>query len=160
MKENVKKEKALLPIRHFDDMRYEITSYLDYRKKGLLFAQPEGIAIKDGNDGIMVENIYDGRVFSRITFPKKYNQKNLRIFDIQTLSKKGKLSPKETIGLYTRKYEDLESTPNRPNEQQEKALTALYKKINASLIPLNDQAWQRKLELENKKETKQKKKSI
>ena len=149
--EEERKKTALLPIRNFDDMRYKITSYLDYKNKGFIKELPEGLIITNGKDGIRVENIYDGRIFSIVSFPKNDKKKNLRIFEIQTLSNKGKLSPKETIGLYTRKYETLESIPNRPNEQQEKALVALYKKVDYELTPLNDKAWNQKIELKNNK---------
>ena len=160
-KEEERKEAALAPIRSFDSIRYAVSSYLNYRKKGLISQLPEGLKITEGKNGIKVENIYQGRTFCTITFPKEYKQKNLRIFEIQTLSKKGNLSAPETIGLYTRKYENLESVPNRPDERQANALLSIDKKINVSLSPLNDEAWHKQCELEKQKrlflERKQKK---
>ena len=162
-KEEERKEAALAPIRRFDSIRYEVYSYLYYRKKGLISQLPEELKITEGKNGIKVENIYQGRTFCTIAFPKEYKQKNLRIFKIQTLSKKGSLSAPETIGLYTRKYEKLESVPNRPNERQANALLSIDKKINVALRPLNDEAWHKKCELEEQKrlvlERKQKKES-
>ncbi len=150
-KEEERKEAALAPIKSFDSIIYAVSDYLDYRKKGLISQLPEGLKITEGKNGIRVENIYQGRTICAITFPKKYKQKNLRIFKIQTLSKKGTLSAPETIGLYTRKYENLESVPNRPDERQTNALVSIDKKINVSLCPLNDEAWHKQCELKKQK---------
>ena len=150
-KEEERKEAALAPIRSFDSIRYAVSSYLNYRKKGLISQLPEGLKITEDKNGIKVENIYQGRTFCTITFPKEYKQKNLRIFEIQTLSKKGNLSAPETIGLYTRKYENLESVPNRPDERQANALLSIDKKINVALRPLNDEAWHKQCELDRQK---------
>ena len=160
-KEEERKKTALAPIRNFDNIRYAVSSYLNYRKKRLISKLPEGLKITEGNNGIKVENIYQGRTYCSITFPKEYKQKNLRIFEIQTLSKKGNLSVPETIGLYTRKYENLENIPNKPDERQANALASIDKKIKTALSPLNDEAWHKQCELEKQKrlvlERKQKK---
>lgn len=49
---------------------------------------PEGLKIIEDKDGIKVENIYQGRTLCAIVFPKEYKHEDLRIFQIQTLSKK------------------------------------------------------------------------
>ena len=113
--EEERKKTALAPIRSFDSIKDAVSSYLDYRRKGLISHFPEGLKITEGKNGIKVENIYRGKTFCTITFPKECKQKNLRIFEIQTISKKGNLSAPQTIGLYTRKYENLEGIPNRPD---------------------------------------------
>ena len=142
------REAELAPIRLFDNIRNSITSYLNYRKNGLIIQNPEGLKITEGKDGIKVENIYQGRTLCAIVFPKDYKHDNLRIFEIQTLSKKGTLSSSQTIGVYTSKYENLESIPDRPDEKQESALISIEKKINVALRPLNEEAWKRQLEQE------------
>lgn len=147
------REAELAPIRLFDNIRYSITSYLDYRKKGLTNQIPEGLKITEGKDGIKVENIYQGRTLCTIVFPKEYKHDNLRVFEIQTLSKKGTLSNPQTIGVYTSKYENLESIPNRPDEKQESALISIEKKINVALRPLNEDAWKKQLEQEEQEPT-------
>lgn len=141
----------LAPIRAFDDIRYAVSSYLRYRKKGLISQLPEGLRITEGKNGIKVENIYQGKTYCSITFQKEYKQENLRIFQIQTLSKKGNLSAPETIGVYTSNYDNLESIPNRPDERQANALTSIAKKINVALCPLNDEVWDKQCELEKPK---------
>lgn len=141
-------EAELAPIRSFDSIRYAVTSYLDHKNKGLIDKIPEGLKITEGNDGVQVENIYQGRTLCSIIFPKEYKQENLRIFGIQTLSKKGTLSNLQTIGLYTSKYENLENIPTRPDEKQANALVSIEKKINVALKPLNNEAWNRILKLD------------
>lgn len=147
------REAELAPIRLFDNIRYSIISYLNYRKTGLINQIPEGLKITEGKDGIKVENIYQGRTLCAIVFPKEYKQDNLRVFEIQTLSKKGTLSNPQTIGVYTSKYENLESIPNRPDEKQESALISIEKKINVALKPLNEDAWKKQLEQEEQEPT-------
>lgn len=144
--ERKRKEAELALIRLFDNIRYSITSYLNYRKNGLINQTPEGLNITEGKDGIKVENIYQGRTLCSIVFPKDYKHDNLRIFEIQTLSKKGTLSSPQTIGVYTSKYENLEGIPNRPDEKQESALISIEKKINVALRPLYEEACKKQLE--------------
>ena len=134
------KEAELAPIRAFDDIIYAISSYLSYRKEGLISHHPEGLKIIEGKDGITLENIYQGKTYCTITFPKRYKSDNIRIFNIQTLSKKGNLSDPKTIGLYTRKYENYKGIPNRPDERQANALLSIKKKIKFVLEPLIDEA--------------------
>lgn len=142
------REAELAPIRLFDNISYSITSYLDYRKKGLINQVPEGLKITEGKDGIKVENVYQGRTLCAIVFPKENKHENLKIFEIQTISKKGTLSSPQTIGVYTSKYENLENIPDRPDEKQASALLSIEKKINVALRPLNEDAWKKQLEQE------------
>lgn len=142
------REAELAPIKLFDNIRYSIISYLNYKKDGLINQIPEGLKIIEDKDGIKVENIYQGRTLCAIVFPKEYKHEDLRIFQIQTLSKKGKLSSPQTIGVYTNKYENLESIPDRPDEKQASALLSIEKKINVALRPLNEEAWKKQLEQE------------
>ncbi len=145
--ENIRKRKEaeLAPIKSFDNIRNSILSYLFYRNNGLINQTPDGLRIIEGDDGIKVENIYQGRTLCTIAFPKNYEHDYLRIFKIQTLSKKGTLSSPQIIGLYTSKYDGLEGIPNRPNEKQERALISIEKKINSAISPLNKEAWMRYL---------------
>lgn len=143
-----KKEAELAPIRQFDNIRNSIISYLDYRNNGLIDQIPEGIKIIEGKDSIRVENVYQNRTLCAIVFPKTCQHNNLRIFEIQTLSKKGSLSSPQTIGVYTSEYDNLENIPNRPDEKQESALISIEKKINVALKPLNEKAWKKHLEQE------------
>ena len=147
----VKDIENLTAIREFDDIRNAVSKYLRYRKENLISFPPNGLEITEGKNGIKIENIYNGRTYCSITFKKDYKQEYLRIFEIQTLSKKGNLSSPETIGLYTSKYEKDENIPNRPNEKQKNALLSIIKKINVELQPLNDNASNKHCKLERNK---------
>lgn len=138
-----KRKVELTPIRRFDSICSQIRSYLSYKNKGVIRQNPEGLNIMEIADRIKVENIYQGRTACVIIFPKDYKQDDLRILEIQTLTKKGTLSHPQTIGLYTSKYDGLEDIPRRPDEKEKGALSALEKKINVALKPLNDDAWRR-----------------
>jgi len=71
----------------------------------------------------------------------------LRIFKIQTLSKKGVLSNPQTIGVYTSKYENLKNIPSRPDERQKNALISLEKKIKFALKSLNKEGLKKQQEV-------------
>lgn len=131
----------LAPIRLFDNIRYSIVNYLNYRKNELINQIPEGLKITECKYGIKVENIYQGRTLCAIVFQKEYQHEYLRVFEIQTLTKKGILSSPQTIGVYTSEYDNFESIPNRPDEKQDNALVSIEKKINIALRPLNEEAW-------------------
>ena len=53
------------------------------------------------------------------------------------MTKKGNLSNPEMIGLYTRKYENIDGIPKRANETQMNAIIATKKKIELLIAPLN-----------------------
>lgn len=141
-----KEEAEFAPIELFDNIRYSISNYLKYRRKGLITERPEGLKITENTETIKVENIYQGRTMCAIIFFKDYKNGDLRIFDIQTISKKGSLSEPQTIGVYTSKYEKVEGIPSRPNEVQANALVSIKKKINVALVPLNCEAWKKEQE--------------
>lgn len=144
-------EAELAPIKSFDSIREIITSYLKYKKQGIIIDKPAGLKITEGKDGIKVDNIYQGKTFCSVVFPKEYRQEDLRVFSMQTLSKKGTLSSPQTVGLYTSKYENLNSIPARPNEKQFNALISIEKKVNVALKPLNEEAQNKNLKLNNQK---------
>ena len=87
---------------------------------------------------IKVENIYNGRVFCTLRFLKDYKKDDYRVFQMESLSKKGYLSSQETVGLYTNNYENMKGIPDRPNEKQMDALNSINKKIDFSLKPVID----------------------
>lgn len=143
-----KEEAELAPIELFDNIIYSISNYLKYLKKGFITESPEGLKITENTETIKVENIYQGRTMCVIIFSKDYKKGDLRIFDIQTISKKGNLLEPQTIGVYTSKYEKVEGIPSRPNEVQANAIVSIGKKINISLVPLNCEAWKKEQEQE------------
>lgn len=135
-----RKEIELSPIKRFDDIRNTVSRYLGYKNSGLITENPEGLNITEGKKGIRVENIDQGKTISAITILNGYKKNTLRVFTIQTLLGNGNLSKPETIGLYTKKYEENKRIPKRPSKRQEDTLLALYRKIDAVLCPLNDEA--------------------
>ena len=136
--EKERKENAIKPIREFDDIMCEIFCYLKNKKEGLIDKEPEGLIISETEDGIIVENIYEGIVRYVITFKKEYGPKNLRIFEMQAISKKGKMFGPEMVGLYTRKYKKLEGIPKKPNKYQIHALKLTYQKVYDEIRALNE----------------------
>lgn len=143
--EEVKKQ-ALKEIYDFDSLRYSLISYLEYRKQGLVPGRIEGIDIIDKNREIVVYNIYNGRALCAMTIPKKKISDNLRVFEVQTMTKKGYLGEPKSIGLYTYQFDKFNSVPNKPDEKEAKAIQSIYKKVNFVIKPLNEEACCKRLE--------------
>ncbi len=134
------REAELAPIRAFDNIINIVFRFLSNLNKGLITRTPEGLKITRRNDSIKVEITYNGKSVGAIVFSINDEHENLRIFEIQTLSKKGSLTPPQRVALYTSEYEGLENIPNRPNEIQANLLSSIQKKVNYSLLPLNQEA--------------------
>lgn len=90
--ERKRKEAEVAPIKTFDNIRNSIFSYLSYRRDGLISQAPEGLIVNEGKDCLRVENLHEGRPLCAIVLPKSDKYEGLRIFEIQTISKKGTLS--------------------------------------------------------------------
>ena len=58
--------------------------------------------------------------------------KNLRILSIQT----NENELPTYVGLYSKKYDELETLPKRPNEIQKELLRKIYTKVIKELKPL------------------------
>lgn len=136
-KEQERKKQALEPIKTFNNLIGEITCYLRYREQRLVPESIDRLNITETTDEINVQNIFQGRILCSITFSKRYRHENLRVLRIQTINKKGNLGAPEMVGLYTRKYENIEGIPKRANETQMNAIVATKKKIELLITPLN-----------------------
>ena len=152
------REAELAPIKAFDHIRNIVFSFLSNLNKGLITCTPEGLKITRGNDSIKVEITYNGKSVGAIVFSKNDEHENLRIFEIQTLSKKGSLTTPQRVALYTSEYEGLENIPNRPNETQDNLLSSIQKKVNYSLLPLNKEALIKNPYINNQNLTRRKRK--
>ncbi len=129
-------------IRLFGNIKYSILRYLNYKKQGFIMQEPEGLKISEVEDKVKVESIYQGRTLCAIIFSKNYKKGYSRIFEIQTLSKKGILSSPQKVAIYISDYVNLEELPEGLNEKQLNALISIGKKVNVVLNPLNEQAYQ------------------
>ena len=130
--------KAIEEIQNFDSLRYYALNYLKYKNDGLMNVNLDGVKIAQNSENTRVEIGYQGRVMCAITFANRYNEEKIRVFSIQTLNNKGNLSSPETVGLYTKKYENLNTTPKRPDERQMKAILSIKKKLGVLEEPLKN----------------------
>lgn len=151
IEEEEAKENA--PITEFYTIATYVIRYLDWKKKGYIINEPVGLNIEETDKGIKVENIYQGKVYCSIIFPKELKE-DLYIFYIQTLSKKGVLSEPKTVGIYKNKYENLDGIPDRPDEKQQDAIRSISKKIRVVLRPLTEEGLRRKEKIESERELK------
>ena len=137
------REKHLAPIRLFDKLKKEVMDYLKYSNNGILHGYINGLEITELKDAIRLEIKYDGICYGALTFKKAYKEEDLRVFEVQYINKKGYLSYPQTYGLYTKKYESLESIPPRLDDKGQKVLSLMEKKISSSISPLNEVARKR-----------------
>ena len=145
--EKAAREADLAAISAFDEIKSEVLCYLDFLKKRLINGPLEGLKIIPSEKGVRVESfygdVYNQRVLCSIEFPYETPRGEIRIFEIQTESKKGRLTPPQAVGLYTKHFRYLYNVP-KPTDAQAHALDALLKKVKFYLKPLNDEAYQRK----------------
>jgi len=112
--------------------------YVKSRKKGLIKGKIEGLRIYQNENGLVVENVLQGRTLCSLVFAKYYDEDNIRIFSMQTVNKKGMLGHSEVVGVYTNEFLNLDNIPNRPTEKQWIAINSLTKKVNHILNPILD----------------------
>lgn len=150
-KEMERKRIALAPIEAFDSIKGTIAHYLKLKKEGVITKKPVDINVIESKHGIRLENIYQKNIMCVLTYRKSNEKGNLRVFEIQTLSKKGKLSNPKMVGLYTQKYENSQYIPDRPDEKQYNALESIRKKVNTSICPLIYEGWDKRRKKNNGK---------
>lgn len=127
-------------IKLFDEMCKNVQEYLRNKRDGFIANDPVGIVVSETDSGISIYNINDGLIVYSITFSKTISPDGIRLFSVQTLNKRGVLLKPQTVGLYSEDYAGLESIPKRPNEIQEMAISSIIKKVNHSIVPLNQDA--------------------
>lgn len=131
-----RKKMDLDSIQAFDYICFTVKKYIEQVEKKVIQQIPKELIIYEGIKSITIENVYDGKVKCTITFLKNYPKKNLRIFGMQTMTKKNSLTELQKVGLYTSEYEKNEKLPKKPNEIQAKALLSILKRVNQILKPL------------------------
>lgn len=154
-KERRKKEReeALEPIRVFDTLERKVRNYLLYKEKHLVPSYLKDLRITARQSGVLVEILVNGQVFGALCFSNKKRDGNLRVFDIRTQNNKGtKLSDFETVGVYTKYFEDIEGIPKRLSESQEKTFRAICKRVDFVLTPINEEAKSKYLETQNSRQ--------
>lgn len=142
-----KLDEEMKPIREFDSMVSLVKRYLDKKGKShySYTKEPEGLKITEENQGIKLEMYYGNRILCTMVVPYENRNSKLRIFKIQTMSKKGNLSEPISVGIATEEFKKLPSYPKQMDENQLKAYNAMLKKVNATLPEILDK------EEENKK---------
>lgn len=134
--EELRKENVLAPINAFDEIKKIVSTYLFYLRNHLIKEELTDLRIIESEKEIRIENIYNRKVICTMTLPKEVSIHNIRICDIQSLSKKGVLLEPERVGIYTKKYDGIKDIPKKINEKQEGVLSSIQKKVKKVLEPI------------------------
>ena len=118
----------------------------------------EDLKIVENDKTICVENFFNDKLLSRISYSKNKEDENIRIFSLKVFSKNCQSNSAKILALYTRKYEQMEDIPNKPNKKQMDVIKSTFDKVNRCIKPLNDKAFmnsslkdeEKKLLLENR----------
>lgn len=154
------KEKEMAPLRDYNQLVSSLNYYLYYKRKGFVPSSVEGIEIIDKKSMIKVTNIIQGIPYCSMTMKKSNNNSVwLKRFMIQTRTKKGRLGDEVEAGIYTKIFEGKDGVPKRLNEEQQRAFTSICKKVNKVILPLNVEAFNRKLKMEEEQKERPKQKS-
>ena len=124
-------------IQAFDEMTSVLFSYLTYKKCGLIKEPLIGLTVCEDDVSIRIENNCDGDVLCAITLLKQYlGGDNIRIFDVEVLTKKKILQAPDRVGIYIKKYENMEGVPKLLNEKQMQVVYSIQKKVDHIMKPL------------------------
>lgn len=138
--EKSRREELLMPIRMIDDISGMIKDFLKYRKLSLIIDKIPDINIRESETGHRVEIVLKGKVLSSLTFSKGSEAvKNLRVFNIQMITKKGTLSAPVNVGVYPDVLKQL-NVPRRPDEREWSVINAIYKKLQTDVLPIIESA--------------------
>ena len=144
-KEQEKKEeqeKELEPIYNYKKLYCQISNYLYFKSKNLVPKDLPGLKIIEEENGIKIINLYQGKPLCAITMSKGYPKDNLNIFTIEKRTKKGTLGSPTMVGIYTKSKEKTPNIPRRPNEEEQRVLSSIMKKVDYVIEPLNENASQ------------------
>lgn len=134
-------ENVLAPIQAFDTLQEKVEYYLRYEEQNLVPKNLEGLRVTETTKGALIEMLIQGEVYGALLLPHKRRISKLRIFEIKTRNSKGKLIEDfEKVGVYTKRYENVEGVPKWLNEIQEKTFNGICKRVNCILTPINEKA--------------------
>ena len=135
-------EKELEPIYNYKKLYCQISNYLYFKSKNLVPKDLPGLKIIEEENGIKIINLYQGKPLCAITMSKGYPKDNLNIFTIEKRTKKGTLGSPTMVGIYTKSKEKTPNIPRRPNEEEQRVLSSIIKKVDYVIEPLNENASQ------------------
>lgn len=138
--EKERQAEALRPIVVIDEIKKMAVDYLKYRKMGLIEGPLSGITISESSTGYRVEIALQGIVLSALTLSKnELAGENLRVFYLQRVNSKKRLSAALNMGVYTKRFEAY-SVPRRPNESEWAAIMGIHKKMMVTVEPSIEEA--------------------
>lgn len=127
-------------IASIDYICSEAGKYLRNRSFGKIIESPEGLNITKLNDGIKIENIFQGRTLCTLTCLDSYIDDE-RVVKIQTISQKGTLTSPQTVIFNSSRYHLNDEGEFKPDEKQKSVVSSIEKKVEHVLEPLNNSVY-------------------
>lgn len=130
-------------IAKYDKLKNTVNEYLESKNNKPLFKSTKDLDILETETAVIVGVKRLGTIIGTITYSKSEEflaSDNIRTFGIQTLNKKGKLASPTVVGIYTKKYEGLSSTPPKPTYQEMQTFNVICQKVSDIIEPLNKRA--------------------
>lgn len=138
--EEQEKEQIINSINNFDNMCKLVTTYLNYRRVGLIEKSSNGKEIIQNKNGLRIRVLKDGRISLENYYQGKMNYAISflgvnRVDGFRTMCIKMGDAPSEIVGIYGYKYNKKVSRPAIRSEQL-KVLEAFENLVDETLSPL------------------------
>lgn len=120
-------------IENFDRFISKVCEYINNRSNRTLYSNFDDIILTQSKNGVRIECTLEGRTICVLTFPKEHSDKNIRVFVLESLSSKGTLGAPVTLSYHTKMFEGMPGIPEKPDENQQKIIDALFNKVLDSI---------------------------
>lgn len=135
------KEEEEKPLRTIEHIRTYAKKYLNLRRKGI-YLPLEGLEITEKNNYITVYFTIQNKKMCAISFSKNVSSYDdtIKLFAIQTISKKGNLSDPTELAVYLSDWDNNSEIPRKPTDEEWSKIEGIKKRVDKILVPLVDES--------------------
>lgn len=132
------REEEEKPLRTIEYIRNYAKRYLKLKRKGIHLQSLEGLSIKEVNNYITVSFTIQNRTLCAISFSNNIsdNDESLKLFALQTVSKKGNLSEPVELAVYLDSWSNKQNIPRKPTDDEWQKIEGIKKRVEKVLEPI------------------------
>lgn len=132
------REEEEKPLRTIEYIRNYAKRYLKLKRKGIHLQSIEGLVITEKNNYITVSLTIKNRTLCAISFSNNIsdNDESLKLFALQTISKKGNLSELVELAVHLDNWNNKQNIPRKPTDDEWQKIEGIKKRIEKVLVPI------------------------
>lgn len=132
------REEEEKPLRNIEYIRNYAKRYLKLKRKGIHLQSIEGLVITEKNNYITVSFTIQNRTLCAISFSNNIsdNDESLKLFALQTVSKKGNLSEPVELAVYLDNWSNKQNIPRKPTDDEWQKIEGIKKRVEKVLEPI------------------------